>query len=392
MAAEEWSETAIAVVEEDAFTLSQIVRALEELHNVAPFNSVEEVLASRPASFLQLVLVLGPSQAQEGTLEQVADLVRAEPGTGALLVLAEPDTTILRLALRAGLDDAVPLARMEEDLVPAIRELGRQLRSATASQRETQRSAKEATRGRITSVFSPKGGVGRSVVAVNLAVSFAARTRRRVVLIDADPQFGDVCVMLRLAPTRTLVDAVSAGERLDPSLLDSLLTHDDRTGIDVLAAPTDPTSPANLTPKAISIVLEVLREMGALVVIDTPRALDDVVLQTLSESDDIIYVVGMDIPSIKNARLGLQALELVQIPVSRVLLVLNRADSRVQLSPRDVEKVLEMKLDINLPSDGLVPKSVNRGAPAVLDRSRFAAEIHAMAELLLSRASTEQRP
>ena len=79
----------------------------------------------------------------------------------------------------------------------------------------------------------------------------------------------------------------------------------------------------------------------------------------------------------------------MQIPLQRVLLVLNRADSRVQLSPRDVEKVLEMKLDVSLPSDALVPKSVNRGAPAVLEHSRFAGQIHEMADLLLSRGSAE---
>jgi len=386
-------ETAIAVIEDDAVMLSQIVRALELWPNVHPYNNLDEVLKTRSGSFRHLVLVLGPSQAEQTVFDRVGELVRVERGIGALLVVDTPDTTVLRSALRAGLDDVIPLERIGVDLVAGILELERHLREATAEIRAASHSPSVAPRGHVVSVFSPKGGVGRSVVAVNLAVAFAERTRRRVVLIDTDPQFGDVSMMLRLNPAHTLVDAVAAGDRLDPSLLESLFTHDERSGVDVLAAPTDPTVPTKLTPKAISRVIEVLRGMGALVVIDTPRSLDDVVLQVLSESDDIVYLVGMDVPSVKNARLGLQALEVVQIPLDHVLIVLNRADSRVQLSPRDVEKVLEMKLDISLPSDVIVPKSVNRGVPAVLseDRSRFTTHIYEMAELLLSRAAAEVR-
>ena len=389
MASDEGFPTSVAVVEEDAFTLSQIVRALGDVQNVTPYNSLGEFLVARPPAALRHIVILGPSQAREAVLGDVNELVRAEPGTGALLVVAVPDATVLRLAIRAGLDDAVPLERIREDLRPAVEEVDARLRVAVVEPSSASHAASEMARGRVASVFSPKGGVGRSVVAVNLAVSFASKTRRKVVLIDADPQFGDVSVMLRLSPAHTFVDAVAAGDRLDSTLLESLLTHDSRSGIYVLAAPTDPTTPAKITAKSVSVLLEVLRAMGALVVVDTPRVLDDVVVQFLSESDDIVYLVGMDIPSVKNARLGLQVLELVQIPLQRVLLVLNRADSRVQLSPRDVEKVLEMKLDVSLPSDALVPKSVNRGAPAVLEHSRFAGQIHEMADLLLSRGSAE---
>jgi len=384
-------ETAIAVVEDDAVVLSQIVRALELWPSVHPYNNLEDVLKTRSDTFRHLVLVLGPSLAEQSVFDQVGELVRLEPGYGALLVVDTPDNAVLRSALRAGLDDVISLERIGVDLVAAILELERRLREATVELRPPPISTIPAPRGHVVSLFSPKGGVGRSVVAVNLAVAFAERTRRRVVLIDTDPQFGDVAMMLRLNPIHTLVDAVAAGDRLDPSLLESLFTHDERSGVDVLAAATDPTVPAKFTPKAISRVIEVLREMGAIVVIDTARSLDDVVLQVLSESDDIVYLVGMDVPSVKNARLGLQALEVVQIPLSHVLVVLNRADSRVQLSPRDVEKVLEMKLDISLPSDVVVPKSVNRGVPAVLseERSRFTSHIYEMAELLLSRATAK---
>ena len=384
-------ETTIAVIEDDAVVLSAIVRALDPLSNVRPFDSFAEILRLRSSAVGVLVLVLGPSQSDEAGLEAVGQLVRADPGVGAVLVVDEPDRFVLRSALRAGLDDAVPLERVDEDLAAAIRDLEHRLRQATAELSPSSSPSKEATRGYVVAVYSPKGGAGRSVVAVNLAVTFAQRTRRRVVLIDTDPQFGDTSVMLRLNPTHTIIDAAAAGEGLDASLLESLLTHDERTGVDVLAAPTDPTASSKVPSKAITKLLELLRQMGALVVVDTPRTLDDVVLQVLSECDEIVYLVGMDVPSVKNARLGIQALELVQIPLTRALVVLNRADSKVQLAPRDVEKVLEMKVDVNLPSDPVVPKSVNRGVPVVVSdpRARFSTQILQIAEILLARAASE---
>ncbi len=386
---------AVAVVEEDAVVLARLVGVLASVPTLQPFLHLDELLDSDIDTAEGLVLVLGPSQVyEESTLDRVSALLRTEGSFGAVLVVAEPDAATLRMALRAGLDDAVALDRTEEDLPGAVRDLRYRLQSSSSSKTTARPTTPAEHRGRVTTVFSPKGGVGKSVISVNLATALAHRSDRAVALLDLDLQFGDVAVMLRLKPAHHVGEAAAAGSRLDADLLESLLVRHERSGVYVLAAPTDTSEGAKVTSQSISEVLAVMRRTADHIIVDTAPVLDDTVLQVLSESDDIVYVVGMDVPSVKNARLGLQALELVQIPLDRILVVLNRADSRVHLATRDVERALQMKVDASLPSDALVPQSVNKGAPAVLefDRSRFAGRMREIASLILNRASSEGEP
>ena len=386
----------VVAVEGDPLVMHQILSALEGCSVTlgTPRQHLAEFVSALPPGDQPTILVLGPSQADENTLGEVGALVHLHPWIGALLVVAQPDTSVLRAALRAGVSDAVPLERVQEDLPTAVDELSRHLEVGRAAATTAPSAGQAAPApGRVVSVFSAKGGVGKSTVAVNLATELASRTTQRVVLVDADLQFGDVGVMLRLRPDHGLLEAIAAGDQLDPVLLERLLLRDSRSGLFVLPAPTDPTAGAKITPQQISNLVGHLREMGTITVIDMPSLLDDIVLQLLAESDDIVYLVGTDVPAVKNARLGLQAVELVQIPLGRVLVVLNRADVKGGLPSRDIEKILEMQIDFSLPSDDLVPKTVNEGNPAVLahTKSRFSGRVRAMAELLLARSTAEVR-
>jgi pilus assembly protein CpaE len=140
-------------------------------------------------------------------------------------------------------------------------------------------------------------------------------------------------------------------------------------------------------------ILELLSDMFGYVVVDTPPLLGELVLQAVASSDAVALVASLDVPSVKDARLGLQAFDLLQVPREKVALVLNRADSKVHLLPRDVEKVLEERIDFAFPSEAAVPQSVNQGQPALLayPRSRFAAEALAMAEFVLARAEEARK-
>lgn len=383
----------VAVVEDDAFLLTRLVDALAPVPGVRPFTNLDEILEDEAYDPVKgVVLVLGPSQVTEDLLDRVAAAVKVEPSTVALVVVEHADAATLRLVVRSGLQDAIPLDQVDSDLVAAVLEVLERLRSKNEAAAKTFEDGASSRPGRIITVYSPKGGVGKSVVAVNLATVLSLGKGCRVILADFDLQFGDVALMLRLKPSHHVAEAATADDRLDAVLLENMLTTDERTGLQVLAAPFDPTDAEKVTAKEASALLEVLRTMADYVVVDCAPTLDDVVLQVLADSDDIVYVVGLDVPSIKNARLGIQALEVVQVPLRRVLLVLNRADSRVHLGSKDVERTLHMKVDASLPSDALVPQSVNRGTPAVLEfeRSRFAARMRTIADLLVARATTKE--
>ena len=386
----------VAVVEEDAVYLTQIIGELGGF-SATPFSSLDELaLEAGLDRHPVMVIVLGPSQVEDDVLERLRGLIRSRQGLGAVLVVAENSPGILRMALKAGIDDAIGIDSIGEELANAVHEVGYRLagevaEAAAAAPPPTAEPAPDQ-KGRVTAVYSPKGGVGKSVVAVNLAAALARRSRQPVVIVDLDLQFGDVAVMLRMQPVHNVAEASLAKERLDAELARNLLARHEGSGVLVMSAPTEPSMEEHVTPAMVSRLLRVLREIGAHVVVDTPPHLSDVLLQLLDDSDDIVLVVGMDVPSVKNARLGLQTLELVSVPLDRVIVVLNRADSKVHLSVRDVERTLRMKIDVTLPSDALVTQSVNKGIPAVIeyDRSRFAGSVLQLADLVRSRVGAAE--
>jgi pilus assembly protein CpaE len=189
--------------------------------------------------------------------------------------------------------------------------------------------------------------------------------------------------MLQLTPQHTIVDAVASIHRLDAQLLQSLLVRHEPSGVLVLPAPVEPAFADQVSGADMVKIVNILQTFCSHIVIDTPAHFNDVVLGLLEESDDILLISGMDIPNIKNVKLGLQTLRLLNIPVSKLKLVLNRANSKVKLDVGEVERTLAIKADSLVPSDILVPQSVNKGVPAVLDapKSSVARSMEQLADL-----------
>jgi pilus assembly protein CpaE len=206
-----------------------------------------------------------------------------------------------------------------------------------------------------------------------------------VALLDADLQFGDTAVMLKLSPQHTVVDAVNSISRLDAPLLQSLLVRHEPSGVLVLPAPTEPAFADQVSAQDMLKIVDLLRDFCGYVVVDTPALFNEVILSMLEGSDEIVLVAGMDIPNIKNVKIGLQTLRLLGIPMGKLKLVLNRANSKVKLDIGEVERTLQLRADCLIPSDIVVPRSVNKGLPAVLDepKSGVARSMEQLADLFL---------
>jgi len=232
--------------------------------------------------------------------------------------------------------------------------------------------ADTARRGRVIVSFSTKGGVGKSVVSTNTAAALAARGNR-VVIVDADLQFGDVAVLLGVPPLHTTIEAAGAIETADPQLMEGLLETHELSGLRVLAAPVEPSAADQISPNEMIGIVMLLRTMFDYIVIDLPPHFDDVVVALLEEADDVLLVASMDIPSIKNLKVGIQTLDLLAVAGSKLRLVINRANGKVNLDIGDVERALGVPADFRVPSDISVPQAVNRGIPVVLDKPKSAA-------------------
>jgi pilus assembly protein CpaE len=219
----------------------------------------------------------------------------------------------------------------------------------------------------VTAVFSPKGGVGRTTISVNLAVA-AAQSGKRVALVDASFQFGDVGVLLNLNPrNKSIADLASelqAGEQYD-SLEGFLVTHS--SGVRVLLAPPVPEQAELIGPASVKKVLEALRSEHDLIVVDCPSSFNETTLAVLDEADLILTLLTLEITSVKNMRLFLEVCEQLGYGPEKIRLVLNRADSTLGIRVADVEHSIGRKVDHTIVSDGRsVVYALNRGVPFFL--------------------------
>ena len=171
-------------------------------------------------------------------------------------------------------------------------------------------------------------------------------------------------------------------DRLDVPLLDSLLVTHEPSGLKVLPAPLEPAYADQISSVHMTRIIEVLRSFCDYVVVDTPSYFNDVVLGAVEASDHVVLLSGLDVPNIKNLKIGLQTLRLLDTPEEKLMLVLNRADSKVKLDVGEVERTLQFKATALIPSDVVVPQSINKGEPVVTfaPRSGVAKAINSLAE------------
>jgi pilus assembly protein CpaE len=379
-------QVAVAVVDGDQAIRSRLAMQLGQ--GATPFGSIND-LAPR-LSGQPVVIVLGPSYASGPELGAVEQLLSARREVGAIMATNELTTDILQQALRAGVKDVLQLPIESQQLAEAVARVAGTLTVSVPAVVGSGGSGPvleaDGDLGRVITVFSTKGGAGKSVIASNLAVVLAMRSKPKpVVLIDADLQFGDVAVMLKLSPQHTIVDAVSALDRLDAQMLRSLLIEHGPSGLLVLPAPLEPAFADQIGAAEMVRIVEVLRSFCSFVVVDTPAYFNDVVLGLIEVSDDVLLVAGMDIPNIKNVKIGLQTLRLLNTPMEKLRLVLNRANSKVKLDVGEVERTLQVQAEALIPSDVVVPQAVNKGEAVVLSspKAGVSKSLEQLADLFL---------
>ena len=217
-------------------------------------------------------------------------------------------------------------------------------------------------------VLGPKGGAGKTLVSANLAVSLA-NAGHKVAVVDLDLQFGDVGLALGLHPDKTIYDLAKSGGSLDTDKMEGYLAQHE-SGARVLLAPTRPDHAGVITTEFLRDVYAVLRVSHDYVIVDTPPGFTPEVIAATDSSSHICMVGVLDALSLKNTKLGLETLDLMGYDEDRITLVLNRADSRVGITPDDVRMVMGRKPDVLVPSDRDIPRAVNEGVPIVLLKTR----------------------
>jgi pilus assembly protein CpaE len=300
--------------------------------------------------------------------------IREHTRAPILLLASVESAALLEEALEADVTDVLLLPQLAENVVFAIRKASHAGRRAQAA---------VGRKGRIVTVFSPKGGTGKTVTATNVAASLAKQHHCRTLLLDLDLQFGDAAIMLGLEPEKTIHDLVVAPGELDSEKLAGYTTQHP-CGLDILPAPLRPEDAELVTEAKLARLLEVARESYDVIVVDTSPFFHGPMLATLDRTDELLLLCALDVPTLKNVRLSLQTFELLSFPPDRIRLVLRRTSTKVGMSPKEVEGALDRKITFEVPADGAVALAVNRGNPLVLSdpKTDFARSISTIAKSL----------
>ncbi|MCB0211717.1 MAG: response regulator [Anaerolineae bacterium] len=296
------------------------------------------------------------------------------PITQIIMMSVQGEADYLRRSMLAGAREFLIKPFSSDELVSSIRrvyQLGasRRLVMPTpipgAGGAAAGKTAVEST-GKIVSIFSSKGGVGCSTIAVNLAIALQQNAAIKVAVVDTSLQFGDIGVLLNLYASRTIADLASNSDELDDELItDVFIPHS--SGVKALLAPPRPEVADTVTPTLINDILERLRRMFDVIVVDTGSVLDDVVLNVLDLSDKIMVVTTPEIPSIKDAKLFFEVTEALEYERDRIMFVLNKTDKRINIRAEDIEANIKYPIRGQLPLDErAVTTSVNQGVPYVL--------------------------
>jgi pilus assembly protein CpaE len=302
------------------------------------------------------------------------------PHIQVVILSVQSDQNYMRRAMLAGARDFLTKPPMGDELISAIRRAGEMShveRAKGAQQRVATTTASGVpslmsnfapiSKGKIITVYSPKGGTGCTTIAVNLAIALNNEDTRTV-LVDANLQFGDVAVFVNQQGKNTILELAPRVDDLEPEVVEEILIKHEASGVRILAAPQRPEMAEKVSADQFSKVLEFLQRMYSYVVVDTSSILTDVVLSTIDISDVLVLVTTQEIPAIKNARLFLDLLQTMGINKERVVFAMNRYDKRIAITPERVSENLKHELSAVIPFDEkIVIASVNRGVPFMLD-------------------------
>ncbi len=291
------------------------------------------------------------------------------PTAAVVMMSVQGEADYLRRSMLAGAREFLVKPFSSDELTASIRQVytREKAKADRAAASPSARTTASTDEGLVVAVFSPKGGVGRTTIAVNLAVAAAAELGKKVTLVDCSLQFGDVAVLLNLNPKdKSIAELMPELEQaIEPESVDAFtLTHS--SGIRVLLAPSSPEMAELIDPASVRRVVEILRQRSELVVVDCAAWFNDTLLGILDLADVVLTVLTLEITSIKSTRLFLEVAE--QLGYShKIRLVLNRADTTLGIRVADVEHSIGRKVDHTIVSDGrAVVYALNRGIPFVL--------------------------
>lgn len=380
----------VMIVDDIAETREQLRKLLSfdpDIEVVAMAGSGEEALSTINQAFPDVVLMDINLPGIDG-IATTGKVVEAIPTVQVIMLSVQGETDYMRRAMMAGARDYLTKPPSADELLDAIhrafsmrQKMGTGPLTPIAGQSQVATSATRATNAKVVTIYSPKGGTGCTTLAVNLAIAMQTLlgADAKVCLVDANLQFGDIAIFMKLQATRTLADLAPHAQDLDADLLRTILVPH-TSGVQVLVAPATPEdaeafrdsnveeSGANTRLKAI---LEFVRQEFDYIIVDTSHQVDDVILAALDVSDLLVVVTRPVIPEIRGARQFIELLRKLSYTMEKVSLAINGVDNkRMGIQPEAIERAM-MPAMIHIPYDERIAlRAANYGEPLILKNAR----------------------
>lgn len=342
-------------------------------------DTVQSLMALMQGAPLPAVVVLDPVEQTEAALGLAVDLDRNF--TIPSVLVSDQAAALGLAAMRAGVRDIVmptaPVEEMKHALERAATHSGPRVQTPGAT------PGGVTQRGKVVTVASPKGGVGKTTVSTNLAVGLAQRLPQSTALVDLDIHFGDVASALNVTPEYTLPDMAHGPASKDPLALKTYLFQH-QTGLYVVPGSESPAAADTVTAKDVVNLLDTLAGQFKYVVVDTAPGLSEHTLAVLDQTDILVLVTSLDVPGVRGLRKELDTLRDIGLMLESRAVVLNFMHPSRGISVNDVEASIGRKVDLQLPQSNSVPISVNQGIPLLQGGSRdpVAKQLRALIDLV----------
>jgi pilus assembly protein CpaE len=341
-------------------------------------------------------------------IQATRTLVEEVPGSQVIMISAQGEREYLRRAMTSGASEFLIKPFSGDELIASIHRVyrleqekesflakssGQVSTTAVSAPLPEDGTGRRADQGKIFFLYSGKGGVGKSLIAANLAVAIARQATARVALVDLDLQFGDIGMLLNLDASHGITDLIENIGHMDQGFIRQIMV-DGPFGLKVLLAPTRPEHADLVMVDHVHRILVELRDMFDYIIVDSNGNLDDINLELLDLADRIILVTSGSIPAIKNTRLALNVFHLLPISPERVVLLLNNPDGYSEFNVENVEANLRFPISVYIPNDTkLAVRSMNRGDPFVASHpdAKVSQRVQQLASTLIAAATNSRR-
>lgn len=297
------------------------------------------------------------------------------PETQVIIMSVQSEADYIRRAMLAGARDFLMKPFSGDELIEAVRNVHETrptariaAPAAAASELASGQRKKAVREGNVIAVFSPKGGIGCTTVAINVAVALSAYGHKTL-LLDGSLQFGDVGVMLNIKALTSIVDVVERMNELDQDLISSVVTRHE-SGLNVLLAPPRPEMAELVNDTDLRELIKTLREMYDFIIVDTSTNLNDVNLALLDIADRIILIARQDLTSLKNVSRFFDLSEDLEYERDKVMLVVNHGSNKLSITVKDIVDTLKWPVTAVLPEDEAAYSAADQGRPLVTSSMR----------------------